>query len=316
MNFFLESSIEDSYIYKTFNASNSLIEKIVKYIRSGVILDKEYYQDQYNNIDRIAFSPLHKKVIKAIDDKNIEIMYSTQIKIGQSVPFIIRKTTDGRIVATIFIAAFTGKDKNDSLTIPVKQLYAICESAYIALEMQKYPGKIQHSTDLMKLVMSIYNQMMIRILNKDYSLVLDKVLLDKTMYCFNRFFLDKIWNYPNKTLIHSYASNNLDNINQMDLELISTSYDSAEIKDIDTLLQFVSKLTPRMESLNTRYFIERFVNTFHGSSILAIDYLPYMFYVIANILIGSFLISQIALNDIIKNTKGIQKFYSELSKLI
>ena len=51
----------------------------------------------------------------------------------------------------------------------------------------------------------------------------------------------------------------------------------------------------------TRYFIERYVTTCHGASILSIDYLPYLFFVIVNVLVGSFLIAQPALADVIKN---------------
>ena len=40
--FLQESSMEDSFIYKSFNASNSLIEKIVKYIKTAVLLDTSY----------------------------------------------------------------------------------------------------------------------------------------------------------------------------------------------------------------------------------------------------------------------------------
>jgi hypothetical protein len=71
-----------------------------------------------------------------------------------------------------------------------------------------------------------------------------------------------------------------------------------------------------MQSLTVRYFVERFLNTYGGSSILAIDYLPYVFFMIQNTLAGGFLVSQTTLSDIVKNTKDIRKFYPELSKSV
>ena len=314
--FLQESSMEDSFIYKSFNASNSLIEKIVKYIKTAVLLDTSYFEEQFSQMNKSSISPLSAKVIDAYKEGNIELLFSRQTKIGTSIPFIIRKNEKGKIVATIFIATFATMDKNNNLVIPVKQLYALMESSYIALQIQVNPTKIQRNIGIMKLCNSVYTEMIMRILNKEYAIALDKVLYDKCWYTISRFFLTNIWQYPNKDLIDSYASNELKNIEELDLDLTRDGYDDADIKDVNDLLTYIRTLSPRMSNLNTRYFIERFVNTYHGSSILSIDYLPYVFFVIVNILLGSFLISQTALNDVIKNIKGMNKFYIELSKII
>lgn len=314
--FLKESSMEDSYIYKSFNASNSLIEKLVKYIRSGVVLDTSYFEEQYMLMKKTAMSPLSPKVIKSLDEGNLELLFSREVKIGVSVPFIIRKNESGKVVATIFIASFTTLDSNDNLNIPVKQLYALLESAFIALEIQKYPAKIQRDTVLMKIVESVYTQMFLRILNKLYALSLDKELYDKVTYCLNRFFLTNLWEYPNAEMIESYAAIELKYISQLDLDLVRTGYTNAEIKDINGLLSYLATLSPRMKELNTRFFIENYVNTYHGSSIMSIDYLPYVFFVITNTILGSFLISKNPLSDIVKSTKGINKFYVELAKIL
>lgn len=311
-----ESTMEDSFIYKSFNASNGLIEKIVKYIKTGVALDSSYIDEQYSQMKKTSLSPLTQKVVESYDKGEIELLFSRETKIGTSIPFIVRKVSNGKIVATIFIATFGNIDKNDNLNIPVKQLYALMESAYVALQMQVNPMKIQRNIGIMKVCLSIYNQMLLRILNKEYALSLDKVLYDKVTYCINRFFLERIWEYPNKDLIDSYSTSELKFIENLDLDLLKTGYLDSNIKDINDLLLFIKTLSPRMNELNTRYFIERFVNTFHGSSIMSLDYLPYVFFVIINIILGSFLISQTALNDIVKNTRGVNKFYVELSKTI
>lgn len=314
--FYMEASIEDSYIYKSFNASNSLIQKIVKYLKTSVALDKSYFEEQYMQMKRTSISPLSRRVIEAYDAGKIELLYSRETKIGTSIPFIVRKNEKGQIVVTIFISTFSVLDKNDNLTIPVKQIYALMESAYVALQLQTYPANITRNVSLMKLCASTYVEMLMRILNKEYALTLDKPLYDKVTYSLKKFFLTNIWNYPNKDLIESYASTDLKFIEELDLSLTKQAYNDAEIKDINDLLNFIKTLSPRMKDLNTRYFIERYVNTYHGSSILSIDYLPYVFFVIINILLGSFLISQAALNDIIKNINGMQKFYPELAKII
>lgn len=317
MSLFLkESTLEDSFIYKSFNASNGVVEKMVKYLKTAVSLDSSYIEEQYMQMKKINFSPLTQKVVEAYDKGEIELLYSRESKIGTSLPFIIRRNNSGKIVATIFIATFGVIDKDSILSIPVKQLYALMESAYVALEMQKDPTKIQRNVGLMRICASVYTEMFLRIFNKLYALTTDRVLHDKVSYCITRFFLERIWEYPNVGLINSYASADLKYIEELDLNLTQQEYNSAQVKDLNDLLLFVKTLSPRMKDLNTRYFIEQYVNTYHGASIMAMDYLPYVFFVIINIILSSFLISQTALNDLIKNIKGINKFYTELSKTI
>ena len=314
-SFVYEASMEDSFIYKTLNSSSGLIEKIVKYIKTSVALDKTYWEEQYSQIGKGIISPLCGRVLEAYDNGLIELLYSRETKVGTAIPFIVRKK-DNKIVASIFISTFSTIDKSDNLTIPVKQIYALMQCAYVALQMQINPMKIQRNVALMKLCSTVYVQMIMRILNKEYSLILDNTLYEKVQYCVARFFIERIWEYPNKNLVDAYASNDLKYIDNIDLDMLKTGYENFGITDINKLIEYIKTLSPRMSELNIRYFIERFVNTYHSSALISLDYLPYVFFVIINILLGSFLISQAALNDLIKNIRGMNKFYIELSKLV
>jgi hypothetical protein len=315
-NVLYEASLESSYVYKSFNVSNGVIEKIVKCIKTGVPLDKEYIEEQYFQIKKTVISPLSVRVLEAFDNGLIELLYSKEVKVGVSIPFIVRKGEGGKVIATVFIGSFATLDKDNNLNIPVKQLYGLMESAYIALMMQTNPMKIQRNVGLMKICQDVYVEMMIRILNRDYALTMDKQLYDKCRYCFSKFFLTFVWEYPNKDLIDAYAKSGLDNITPLDLDMLKVAYDGFGVNDLKSLLEFMKGLAPRMADLNVRYFLERFVATYHGSSIISVDYLPYLFFVITNVILSTFLIGQAALSDIIKNTKNIGKFYPELSKLI
>lgn len=314
--FITESSLEDSFIYKSFNASNSLVERLVKYIKNSTKLDKSFFEEQYLQMRKLNISPLSRNVVDAFDNGDVEILYARDEKVTQSLPFIVRKNTEGRIVASIFISMYATIDKSDNLVIPVKKLYALMESAYIALEMQKQPMKVQRNVGLMKLMMVIYSSLIMRVINKEYQLALDRPLYDKATYVISRFFLERVWGYPNPDMVESYARSELKFVEDADLSMVSVGYKALDIKSFDDMIKYLKTLSPRMEELNTRYFIERYVNTYHAASILSLDYLPYVFFVVVNVLIGSFLIAQPALSDVIKNTKGINKFYAELSKIL
>ena len=312
-----ENTMEDSLVYKTFNQANGVVDKIVKYLSSGVPLDKSYIEDQYAIIRRGAgISPLSQKVLEAFNNGDIEIVWNNTEKVGVAMPFIVRRKSDGKVVSTIFINAFATIKDDSILVIPAKQLYGLMEGAYIALKLQTDPVKVMKNAELMMTTASVYTEMMARILNKEYALTLDKVLYDKVCYCIKRFYLECVWEYPNTGLVSNYASSDLKYIQQFDLDALDATYSKMEIKTIANLLEFVKSLSPRMNDLNLRYYIERFIKTYHGSSILSIDYLPYVFFVITNVVMSTFLVSQTALNDIIKNTKNINRFYSELARVM
>lgn len=312
-----ENTMEDSLVYKTFNQANGVVDKIVKYLSSGVPLDKSYIEDQYAIIRRGAgISPLSQKVLEAFNNGDIEIIWNNTEKVGVAMPFIVRRKSDGKVVSTIFINAFATIKDDSILVIPAKQLYGLMEGAYIALKLQTDPVKVMKNAELMMTTASVYTEMMARILNKEYALTLDKVLYDKVCYCIKRFYLECVWEYPNTGLVSNYASSDLKYIQQFDLDALDATYSKMEIKTIANLLEFVKSLSPRTSDLNLRYYIERFIKTYHGASILSIDYLPYVFFVITNVVMSTFLVSQTALNDIIKNTKNINRFYSELARVM
>ena len=312
-----ENTMEDSLVYKTFNQANGVVDKIVKYLSSGVPLDKSYIEDQYAIIRRGAgISPLSQKVLEAFNNGDIEVIWNNTEKVGVAMPFIVRRKSDGKVVSTIFINAFATIKDDSILVIPAKQLYGLMEGAYIALKLQTDPVKVMKNAELMMTTASVYTEMMARILNKEYALTLDKVLYDKVCYCIKRFYLECVWEYPNTGLVSNYASSDLKYIQQFDLDALDATYSKMEIKTIANLLEFVKSLSPQMSDLNLRYYIERFIKTYHGASILSIDYLPYVFFVITNVVMSTFLVSQTALNDIIKNTKNINRFYSELARVM
>lgn len=317
IEYFSEATLEDSFIYKTFNNSNDILEKIISGLKNGVSLDKTYIEEQYLQIKKSYISHLSRDVLDAYDNGYLEILYTPTNKIPISIPFIVRKKGNTS-VATIFISSFsTLNDKGDILNIPTKTLYILMESAYVALSMQDNPIKLMRNTTLMKLCNEIYVQMVIRILNRDYALSLEKTTYNQIIFCISRFFLINLWGHKNNDVITSYAlaacPSNIDNMSDM-YEIIE-KYDNANISDISDLLTFLKTLTPRLSALSVKYFIERYITTYNPSAVLSIDYLPYVFFVIINTLLGGFIVSQNAMSDIVKNTKGINRFYQELTKL-
>lgn len=316
IQYFQEASMEDSFIYKTFNNSNDILSKIVKVLKVGIKIDKSAIEEQYYQMKRSYISPLTQNVIAAYDAGIIEIIYSKDEKVPTSIPFIVRKNAAGQIVSTIFISSYaTLSDDRSQLNIPMKNLYCIMESAFIALSIQAHPEKMKRDIALQHMMLDIYNQMMLRIMNRDFALSLDQELYNSVSFCFSRFFLENIWDVSNKMTVYNYATSNMKGVNHTTLESLNAQYNNAEIKDLSDLLGFIKTISPKLDDLSVKFFIERYINSYNPAALLSMDYLPYLFFVVINIRLGSFIVSKGTLSDLIKDTKGINNFHNELAKL-
>lgn len=317
-----EGTMEDSYIFSLFNENKELTSKMLAYIKSSVSIDEDELQEQLLQIRKSRISPLVEEVLGAFARGEIEILYSRTVKVPIATPFIVRRDPSFQgngygIRSTIFIANYgTVTKATGAFDIPMKNLYVLLESAYIALYIHTRPTQIQRNIALMKILCSVYTSLFTRILNKEYSLSLDQDLYDRVNFIISKFFLEKVWEATNKDVIFNTAMINILNPNFTDLKMINEQYESNDIKDISDALIMIRDLSPRMSNLSVKYIIQRFMTTYNGGGVIAIDYLPYMFFMIINTLLGGFILNQTSLADIVKNQKMIKLFYPELTKII
>ena len=311
-----EASLSDSHMFSEINKSAGTSKKIMSALKSGVKLDRSYIEEQYIQIKRSRISPLVDKVLEAFDRKEVVLVYNKSVLVGKAVPFVCMKQGN-KSVAFIFIADFSPISSDGaSITIDMKKLYVLLESAYIAKEYYSEPWKFQRSPSLLKNISTIYANMILRILNKDYALSIEKTLYDNVNYSVAKFYLSKICELANNEIVNAYALKTCVSPSRTEIEITDRLYMDANIENISDLIAFISKLNPKMENLTFRYFFERWISTYGNGSFLGLDTVPYMIYIINNVLLGGFLINVATLSDMIKNTKGINLYYPELSKIL
>lgn len=308
--------MEDSFIYKTFNNSNDILTKMVTVLKIGTPCDKSHIEEQYNQIKRGNISPLNHSVLSAFDNGTLELLYyDNRVKLPTTIPFIVRKGPNGKPIATIFIKGFAKLNDDGTLNIPTKVLYGLMEPAYLALKYHAEPFKLTRSAPVVRVCNHVYTTMMYKLMIRDFAITLDPMLNDSVSYSFSKFCLGNMIGLTNPDIITSYGKSLLVNPDPMAIESVNDAYDKADIKDISDLLNFVKELNPRLSTLDIRLFIQRYLNTYGPASIMAMDYLPYLIFVINNVLISSFVVNQTSLNDIVKTAKGVSQYYPELVKI-
>lgn len=321
MNVFNESTLSDSYIYGLFNNDLTMTKRIAEAVKNGLVIDSSYIQEQILQIKRTRLSPLVDNVLKAYEDGNILLIYSKIIKIPRFIPFVVLKMGNTNKVVIFVnnhgIITDSGVvDGGKSLTVPMKDLYVLMEGAYLALSYYSYPVKFQRSIGLMKLTNNIYTTMILNILNKEYGLSMNQELFNTVSFCISRFYLERVWGLDNRDLIFNYALQTCTNfVNKSALTITNDEYTQANIDSIDKLIIFIKNVSPRLNALNTRYFTECYINLYKDIALLSMDTLPYFIFTLSATYCGSFMVNQPKLSDIIKNTKGSNIFYNELSKL-
>lgn len=310
------ASLTESKTFQSLNKSSNITTKVAKLISTGVSLDKSYIEEQYLQIQKTRISPIADKVLKAFDEGRIRLIWNKNAHLTIAVPFIV-VNIGGHPTGCIFISDFSSINKDDTaLTIEMKKLYVLMESAYVAMHYYTTPGKFTKNGTFMKTNAQIYSSMVLRILNRDYALSLDKDAYDTANYAASRFFLEKVMGLSNKELSNSYAVSTCNAPSSTNITLSEDLYDVSNIENIENLVTFFGKTNTKMGDLKYRYFFERWIASFGTGACLSIDAYPYFYYVISNVIIGGFLVSVSSLSEIVKNAKGIGAFYSEITRLV
>lgn len=321
MGAYYESSLNDSVIFKTLNNNGNLTSIMANVIRTGKALDESFLEEQLLLINKTKLSPLADKVIDAYKKGDIAVIFSDTARVPQALPFTVLKV-QGKLKAFVFVNNYgtltKAKDVGDKqyLNMPAKDLYVLLEGAYIGLRYYEYPVSIIRNNGLMKTIDMIYTAMFLRLLNKEYSLSIDKELNDKVTFVVSKFFLEKVWGSSNESINTSYSLNNILTPTNATIVQANEEYNSAKPQTVEELLALISTFSPRFQSLTMRYFTQMYLNTYKAPAIFSMECLPYTIFTICGSMLGSFIINQPIIMDIIKGIRGANTLYPELMKSV
>ena len=323
MSVFVEATtVSDSYLMKKMDQGAGVTSRILQAIKSGTRLSEKDIEEQLIQIHKTRISPLAENVVSAFQRGDIILIYSETVKVIQAIPFIIAGS-GGNNKAYVFVNSYgtyavprRATDMEKVFNIGMKDLYALMEGAYIALEYYKTPQVFSKNLGLMKLCLSVYTNMFLRILNKEYALSLAPLEYNQVSYCVSRFFLEHLWELKSNEMSNAYAIGTILNPNRIDYITLQDEWESADIQDLEGLIEFLKERFPRLRTLSIRFFTEYFMNTYKATVVLGMDVFPYFLFAMTSSMLGSFIANQPVIYEIMKNTKGMNYFYAELSKFL
>lgn len=312
---FTEASLSDSFVFKALNQSSRVTTTISTAIKTGVPVESIFIEEQLLQMKKSRLSPLMEKVLASYEKGEIVLIYNKNVRVGTSLPFVVIQV-NGKPKSYIFVSDFCSLNKDQTeLNIEMKKLYVLMEAAFVGKVFYTKPQMFQRSMALMKIMASIYSEMSMRLYNKEFTLSLNKDLYDKVNYAVARFEMERMAEMSNDEVIKSYAKGVCNNPSRISIDMVEQEYTAASITNFKELISFISSLGASLTKLNSRYYLERWITTYGTGGTLGIDAFPYLYFMVINGFLGCFLVNTTKISDIIKNTKGMNVFYSEILKI-
>ena len=318
---YTESSLKDSRIFQTFNKSNpnkTVEQKAISLIKNSKHLTNEDIESAYIAVRQITDS-LTREAMKAFDEEKVVLVYNSDSRksMSQAVPFLTFKNkSSGKYVTYFFVDKYVSLSRDGVLTIQPTVLRDILISGAISNGIKRNYGNLATNEYLQKILMVIYTKLFTRILNREFSIMGKKVEFDTITFWINKYFLINLFGSSlSDEAANNLASFDLKHVDELQLEEIERLYDEFDPHNIEDLLNLLKTISPRMKTLTLGVFLSDWINYYYAPSMLAIDNIEYLIFMINALLSGNASLVNISACDIVKDTKNIKSIRSELLKL-
>lgn len=316
---YMESSLSTSEVFQGLNSMNKdkkIVEKAIALIKTAKHLTIDDIEASYIAVKQISES-LTTAAIKAFESGDTVIIFNDnpKLSLSQTIPFLTFKTKTG-YTSYIFIDRYITISRDGTYNLQPTNLRDLLIGALISNALKRNYGTLSTSPYLARILMSIYTQLFCRITNKDYSVGSDKVVFDSLQYYINKFFLINVFNMSDSDEnINNFASKHFNYIDEIQANQLKQKYDESNPSKLSELLPLLSELSPRMKNINMSTFLSSWMNYYYIPSMLAVDNIEYLIFMILSLLSGNNIINTNA-SDIVKETKGIKDLRGELLKLL
>lgn len=317
---FNESTLTKSEIWNGINDSGgteNTLKKAFNLIRTAKHLTVEDIEAAYIQVRQIT-DTLTRSAMKAFDEGRTVLVYNNvpQLSVTQALPFITLKSNN-KYITYVFMDKYVSISRDNVITVQAPILRDLLIGALISTGLKNNYINLSSNQFLQKVLSDIYSKFVMRILNRQFSIVADKKGADTVQYWISRFFLSNVFG-SNDTAenIETIASSHFRYIDELSYQDIKNQYDNSDPSNISELLDLLKTISPRMKGLNLGIFLNDWISYYYVASMLAIDNIEYLIFMIIALLNGNNSLVSISASDIVKETKNIKNLRGELLKLI
>jgi len=217
------------------------------------------------------------KILPIFDEKNYSIS-STIIS------WLAKIDNDVRGISNI---TMFGDMDEAYLTIDSSRFFACLQSAAILLILFEHQKAVENNVRLLKELGYIYVRMMMKILDRDYSINSDKAQADKASFCLAKFFLNYVVGKEENSTTDAIAMFSV--VNETPENMIKKFEKEAGIvyTDVKEFFPCLAESIPALRNLTFRGFMSTFIRFFGPNTIFALESLQYFLISIFSVYTGA-----------------------------
>lgn len=319
---FMESTIATSEIFNDMNdvvgnSGANILQKCLNLVKEAKHLTNEDVEMAYITVKQMSDS-LTKEALKAFDSSKVILLYNTDKSksVTNALPFITLKSRSGFFQTFVFVDKYITLSRDGVMNMSASIFRDLLIGGLISNSLKNNYNQLSSNGYLQKTLMDLYTKFVIRILNRQFAIIPDKVASDTVQYWVNKFFLINIMG-ANTTSegIENLSCSHFRAIDEIKKDEITRQYNDTNPTKFSQLLELIKTASSRMRNLNKAIFLNEWISYYSAPSMFAIDTIEYLIFMILTLQSGNNIIS-IASSDIVKEQKGIKAFREELLKLI
>lgn len=327
MAMFRESSLADSKIYQDLKnlTGKNQTERAIDLIKRSKLgsstvkeLAVEDIETSYIQLKQYS-NTLYRAALKSFENGVVKLIYNSDslATINKAIPFLTFKNNE-KWTTYVFADNYVTLDrKNNVMTFPPDRLRDLLIGGMIGNALKRDYSKLATNPFLQKITMELYTKFVCRILGKDYSLLSNKELYDKTQYWLNKFFLLNVFNATDHdNNIENLAKKDIRYLNEMEIAEMKNQYDESNPSSFEDMLLFLRDKHISLKNIGISSFLNSWLNYYYAPSLLALENMEYLIFMIIVLLHGTHSIINISAQPIVADTKNIKSFGEELLKLL
>ena len=311
-------SLDDTFIYSTLYKSNSIGNEISKVIKDGKRLTEDDIKEAFLIIEKNFKYPLKHIILDKVRKGEIQLIFAPEnTRIPTGMPFFLLRDASSNVIPVVVVSTYGTMNKdNNYVKIDAKKLYCMLEGAQLAKIYIEDNRVISKQSSIITNGSIIYANIFARVLNRKYSLNIDKIKHSKVIFLASKFFLLNVLGMSDNEMVFNYAVKNCVNGNHMLLKEIDRMINEEEYKDLSTFINALKKdnIGLNFSDLTVRGFLETYINMYDQSTLLALEYFPYFVYMIIGVVNGAYINNQYILEDIVE--KHGPKLYMSLVHMV
>lgn len=306
-------SLNSTFIYNHLNRSNGITDNIAGLLSKGKVITPKQLEEPLMIIMKNFKFPLKFKIMNAVNDGTIQIRYAVGTKLPTCIPFFLMNGPSGKPISVVSVDIYGSYDEDtDSVRIDPKKLYCMLEAAYLARLIYIKQKQLVTRSTILSGGSDIYSAMFTKVLNKKYSLNIDKSKMHKVLFLSSKFYLINILGLIDSDMVFNYAIKNCPNGNLYTLKEINDIVPNNAYDNLETFITALKdpQLSLGFKDLTVRGYLEAFINMYEASNLLSLESFPYFLYNVISVTNGGYINNQYILEDIVGNTGG--KIYNDL----